>query len=181
MGLRERRTAQTSREIHEAALGLFEELGVRATTAQLIAERAGVSLRTFFRYFSTKEQAGLPGQRRLLDAIDDFTYSAAEPAFAQVDRMFEAVLSGAEEDVSLERGRVERLLSADPDFAAYAAAQDHRIAQRLAAKLPDPLVAELAVLAVREAWSEWAARHDDRSPVLAYRAVRARMRALLAD
>jgi AcrR family transcriptional regulator len=178
IGLRERRQALTSLEIHLAALDLFEELGVRATTVQLIAERAGVSMRTFFRYYSTKEQAGLPGQRRLIDAIEAFRLAGDEPAFAQVDRMFETVLGDAEDAVSADRGRVGRLLAMDPEFAAYAVAQDHGIARRLAEKLPDPLIAELAVLAGREAWSDWAA-HREGTPAQAYRAVRARMRALL--
>lgn len=63
--LRTRRKLQTEREIHRAALELFEQQGVRATTVPEIAARAGVSPRTFFRYFSTKEEAALPIQRTL--------------------------------------------------------------------------------------------------------------------
>src|SRR5437879_10660097 len=47
---------QTTREtIRDAAMDLFEAVGFADTTAQAIAERAGVSLRTFFRYFDCKE------------------------------------------------------------------------------------------------------------------------------
>jgi AcrR family transcriptional regulator len=54
-GLRERKKAQTRRTIQEHALGLFLEQGYERTTVAEIAEAAGVSPMTFFRYFPTKE------------------------------------------------------------------------------------------------------------------------------
>ena len=77
--LRTRRRLDTQQEIHEAALALFEEQGVRETTIQQIADRAGVSARTFFRHFSSKEQAALPGQRRMLKVIDTLEVSDRDP------------------------------------------------------------------------------------------------------
>ncbi|BAH49642.1 TetR family transcriptional regulator [Rhodococcus opacus] len=58
-GLRERRREQTNVEISETSLTLFERKGVEATTVGEIAQAAGVSQRTFFRYFATKEEAAL--------------------------------------------------------------------------------------------------------------------------
>lgn len=43
--------------IHGAASELARERGIKQTTAELIAEQAGVSPRTFFNYFSSKEDA----------------------------------------------------------------------------------------------------------------------------
>lgn len=53
--LTERRKTQTRMEIARHALRLFTEQGVTATTGEQIAEAAGVSLRTLWRYFPTKE------------------------------------------------------------------------------------------------------------------------------
>lgn len=55
MGLRERKREQTRRALADAALALFAERGYEATTIAEIAERAGVSPRTFFTHHPSKE------------------------------------------------------------------------------------------------------------------------------
>ncbi|MFI2239701.1 TetR family transcriptional regulator [Streptomyces chrestomyceticus] len=57
--LTERRKAETQLEIARAAAALFAERG-SAVTADDIARSAGVALRTFYRYFRTKEDAVAP-------------------------------------------------------------------------------------------------------------------------
>jgi AcrR family transcriptional regulator len=56
-GLRERKRAQTSEAIHLAATELALERGLDETRIDAISDRAGVSTRTFFNYFSSKEDA----------------------------------------------------------------------------------------------------------------------------
>lgn len=69
MGIREDRKAATRRDIQAAALDLIEESGLEAVTVARIAERAGISERTFFRYYDSKEAAALPGQTELINAL----------------------------------------------------------------------------------------------------------------
>ncbi|GAA3996016.1 TetR family transcriptional regulator [Streptomyces plumbiresistens] len=55
--LTERRKAATQLDIARAAAELFTERGPDGTTAEDVAERAGVALRTFYRYFRNKQDA----------------------------------------------------------------------------------------------------------------------------
>lgn len=55
--LTERRKAATQLDIARAAAELFAEHGPDGTTAEDIAHRAGVALRTFYRYFRGKQDA----------------------------------------------------------------------------------------------------------------------------
>jgi len=57
LGLREHKKRQTRMAMHRAALELVVENGLSAVTSQMIAERAGVSTRTFFNHWATKESA----------------------------------------------------------------------------------------------------------------------------
>ena len=57
--MRQQRRERTHTAIHEAALTLVQEKGLKATTTDEIAELAGVSPRTLFNYFASKEDAVL--------------------------------------------------------------------------------------------------------------------------
>ncbi|WP_353942153.1 TetR family transcriptional regulator [Streptomyces sp. HUAS MG91] len=60
LSLTERRKAATQLDIAHAAAELFTEQGPDGTTAEEIAGRAGVALRTFYRYFRNKQDAVAP-------------------------------------------------------------------------------------------------------------------------
>ena len=56
---RSAKKAATRARIRSAALALFEEVGYDAATVERIADAAGVTHTTFFRYFPTKEDVAL--------------------------------------------------------------------------------------------------------------------------
>ena len=66
-GLRETKKRQTRSDISAAATDLVAQHGIDGTTVEMIAERAGVSPRTFFNYFETKAEAVLA---RAIDTFD---------------------------------------------------------------------------------------------------------------
>jgi AcrR family transcriptional regulator len=72
-GLRERKRRETSERIIEKGLKLFVKNGYEATTLDAIAEAAGISRRTFFYYFKSKEDV-------LLAARDSGFREALRPA-----------------------------------------------------------------------------------------------------
>ncbi|MGQ4477845.1 TetR/AcrR family transcriptional regulator [Streptomyces sp. SAS_276] len=99
------RTRQlASREILETALRLFTEQGYDETTIAQIAREAGVSQRTLFRYFGTKEDLLGGGQDRfgqvLMDTIGE------QPADAGV---WEALRAGVAAVLALHDSREQAL------------------------------------------------------------------------
>ena len=79
-GLRERQRLETLRRLHVAASDLAEKEGLSAATVDAITDRAGVSRRTFFNYFASKEDAilGLVPPRIPDEALDGALEEAAE-------------------------------------------------------------------------------------------------------
>jgi AcrR family transcriptional regulator len=192
VGLRERRRLETTREISDAALDLFERQGVHATTVDEIAHAAGISPRTFFRYFATKEQAAFLDDpegdllvRETLRALD----AGASPA-AALEAGWLAVFDIVAGDVEGQtRGRrLHALIFSEPALLAVALRRDAEQAQVLAEALAasseaDPaslklLVALFGTLA-RQTFDVWARRHDagdDVAPRSVYLDLRAAVR-----
>ena len=177
---REEKKGRTRAELSAAAHELFAEVGFDSATADAIADRAGVSRRTFFRYFETKEAVFFADdearfarfERELAERSKD------ETAFASVRRLL-LELAG---ELMLDRKRARlhhRLLASSKSLSAHDLELDMRweaaIAEALAkdprsaaaALLPAPLGAKMmagAIMGVVRAglrdWFEGGARGD---------------------
>jgi AcrR family transcriptional regulator len=72
IGLRERKRRQTRQKLISTAMRLFEERGYEQTTVAEIAAAAGVSTKTFFNYFASKDEVLFPHLSRRIDAAVAF-------------------------------------------------------------------------------------------------------------
>ena len=66
--LRERKRQQTRRDLIGAAMRLFDQKGYEQTTVAEIAAAAGVSTKTFFNYFASKDEVLFPHLPHRIDA-----------------------------------------------------------------------------------------------------------------
>jgi AcrR family transcriptional regulator len=124
-GHRERKKQRTREAIARAAIELFVEQGYDATTLAGIAEAAGVSTRTIFAYFPSKEDilfsdfqalrdklahalAERPGGKDALGTLRDFILSDA-PAKNELDQKLERIICNDETLHSHKRARLSQL------------------------------------------------------------------------
>jgi AcrR family transcriptional regulator len=101
LGLRERKKLDTRRALSDAALELMFERGLHNVTRDDIADRAGVSLRTFNNYFTGKYEALAYRQvERVRRSVAAFrARPAGEPLWTSIT---EAVLEPLESDDALQ-------------------------------------------------------------------------------
>jgi AcrR family transcriptional regulator len=150
--------------LSRAAMELYRERGFDQTTAAEIAERAGLTERTFFRYFADKREVLFSGQERLVEIY--VTSIAAAPAAATpMDMVAAAVGSVApffEEHRDFSRQR-QAIVAAHPELqerellkrAAMAGAVAGALRQRGVTEPAASLAAEAGVIAFKTAYSRW--------------------------
>jgi TetR/AcrR family transcriptional regulator, regulator of mycofactocin system len=169
---RGRPPSTSSRELRQIALRLFVEHGFEATTIEQVASEAGVSERTFFRYFTSKSSvlwtefdAEVAAIRDALAAVPD-----SMPMMEAIRRTVVSVNHYKTEDLPELRMRMS-LIASVPALASSAAEHydaweravsefaAHRIGQPADALYP--LAIGRSVLAVcRAAYDRWSARAD---------------------
>ena len=103
--LRERKKAETWAVIHEAAAKLAHQHGAGRATVEAIADSAGISPRTFFNYFQTKEDAILGLREPFLDPDLSSRLTADSGLLGQVSRLLVAVARTAIGDTDAARFR----------------------------------------------------------------------------
>jgi AcrR family transcriptional regulator len=173
-GLRERKKRATRRALHDAALRLALERSLEHLTVEEISAAADVSVRTFFNYFPSKEQAILgddifpadAGQAVAImsDAADvlDGLYGVAMALVADTAPRREQVL--------MRWQLMERYPALLPQMFARLEEFDKVLASAVAARTgaaPDDaypqLMAAVADAAMRTAVRRWTAGHGNHS------------------
>lgn len=89
---REQKKAEVREALVRAADVLFVDRGYDNTTVDQIAEQAGVSRRTFFRYFASKEAIAFPHASTRLAAFSAIVQSRLDAPGSALPAVFEAFL-----------------------------------------------------------------------------------------
>jgi AcrR family transcriptional regulator len=155
----------------QAAMELYAEIGFEETTVARIAERAGLTERTFFRHFADKREVLFAGSTDLQDTFVEAVAGAPEPAAP-----IEAVGAALRESAVWFKGRRtfararQKVISSHPALTERELIKMARLATALADALrargvADPtasLAAEAGVAVFRVAFERWVAPRETR-------------------
>ena len=139
VGLRERKKHRTTVALQEAAYRLFAERGYHNTTVDDIAAEAGVSTRTYYRYYRNKEDVVLGPLAESLEHYREILAErpSSEPALQALQKSFMEFTSEVEDPVV--RTRLE-LVAKEPELQRGAfelgTRWQNEIASDLAVKAP---------------------------------------------
>jgi AcrR family transcriptional regulator len=148
-----------------AAVDLFTEQGYDATTVAQIAERAGVTKSTFFRYFPDKRELLMAGQETLSRLLAEGIAEAPGNA-SPLEAVAAGLVRAASAMGAMHRDLAPRLKAA---VAASAELQERNALKSVslaaamttalvARGVPDPtaaLAGELGLLAFKRGFAEW--------------------------
>src|SRR5215218_5798113 len=119
--VRERTRRAVRGELAQIAVGLFVEKGYDETTIDDLAAAAGMSKRTFFRYFASKEELVM-GKYEVLGeqlAEDLAARPAEEPIWASLRQIFGRVVDHVESDArGTEAVAMEKIVRDHPTLNA---------------------------------------------------------------
>jgi AcrR family transcriptional regulator len=182
-GIRER--------LAQAAFLQFSALGFDTTTVDQIADAAGVSRRTFFRYFRTKEDAIFPEHDRLRATVAaDLQRRRTEPPLSAVCESVALVLNDyvQHRDVSLLRFTLTRTVTSLRDREVTAVHRYQRLFVRhLREHSPDlddhsvEIMAAAVVAAHNSVLRDWLLNGAHGDPLAALHSVLDRVQALFTD
>ncbi|WP_417365385.1 TetR family transcriptional regulator [Glutamicibacter arilaitensis] len=113
--VRDRVREKMKAELAQQAYAVFAERGMENVTAQQAAQAIGISRATFFRYFSSKEDAVVTALRSMnvhfSDMVASMSSHSGESLLELLRRSFEATVVAAEQDPQSMRGRIELVWS----------------------------------------------------------------------
>ncbi len=172
-GLRQRKRQQTTDRIIQTALQLFLDHGFEATSLDAVAAAAGISRRTFFNYFISKDEILISLQAGMGDAMAA-AVRGADPGLRPLDAVaaaFQQVVAQFPPDKMLVMDRLMRRNAAvQATKQASYAQHEQKLSAALRDRWPDParetalrLIAVLAVGALRLSMEEWAKHGGQRA------------------
>lgn len=134
--LRERTRRAVQKEIADAALALFVSRGYDATTIDDIAAAAGMSQRSVFRYFATKEDIVVGKLDLRTDAMLDILRARPgdEPVWTSLRRLFDIVGTPDQQEVTKP---IQRVVFETPALLAVYLQQLHSIQDAVVSALLD--------------------------------------------
>ncbi|OZM84023.1 TetR/AcrR family transcriptional regulator [Pseudonocardia sp. MH-G8] len=134
--LRERTRRAVQKEIADAALALFVSRGYDATTIDDIAAAAGMSQRSVFRYFATKEDIVVGKLDLRTDAMLDILRARPgdEPVWTSLRRLFDIVGTPDQQEITKP---IQRVVFETPALLAVYLQQLHSIQDAVVAVLLD--------------------------------------------
>jgi AcrR family transcriptional regulator len=158
--------------LERAAMELYIERGFESTTVAEIAERAGLTERTFFRHFADKREVLFSGSEALRELMVRQVAAAPEGA-APIDAVATALnATGA---MIQERGnwsqQRQAVIAANPELrereliklASLAAALAEALRQRGVKDVTASLTAEAGIAAFKVAFERWVRQPDKRN------------------
>ncbi len=133
---RERKKLATRDALQRAAMDLVEERGLSCVTVEDITERADVAPRTFFNYFSTKEDAVIGREPDYVESLVEALRAcpADEPVFDSLRRVMTDRFVAREED-PVDLLRRIRVVQSAPQLLSRMAAQFEQLEQGLIAEV----------------------------------------------
>jgi AcrR family transcriptional regulator len=131
-GLRDAKRQVVAEALWHAALELFGSQGYKETTVEEIAEKAGVSRRTFFRYFSSKDEIVVFAMDGYGDLIVQAIHDSAR-AGRPIEIVRAAVMRVAEFVAAQPTARrAMQITDEHPEVKAAQLSRLHRIESRVA-------------------------------------------------
>ncbi len=169
-------------------MALFAERGYAKTTVGDIAERAGLTERTFFNHFSDKREVLFAGSEHFVKQIVDAVRAApkSEPPLGAVLAGYESTSDFFEERRPFARRR-SALIAAHPELQerelikmmSVAAAVTEVLVQRGASASAASLAAETGAAILRVGFEQWVQDPKNRSLTFHLRAARRQLESVV--
>lgn len=175
--LRERKKLRTRRALADTALRMFLEQGFEETTLDDLVNTVEVSVRTFFRYYSSKEEVAMTAENELWEAYatEAGRLRLTGPALPHLRDCYANAVRVLPEGWTDRYLLTRRLAARTPVLRVYHAGTTLDLQSRLVGLLEEELgvdsgqdvrpwlAAEMALAAVRHGTKAWMRAHGDRA------------------